>query len=671
MIRAINKITAPIARRVALMVARGVLTRSGDDAKMQTAQVELLSGEVRELERFQNYGYTARPHDGAEVVSVFVGGNRDHGLAVAIDDRRYRVTGLQNGEVAVYDDIGHQITLARSGIQIDGANHNIAISGSPVVQVTGGDVIADGVSLKGHRHQDTQPGTGLSGIPVGGASGGGGGGSTQGDLDQAVIDAEAAAVAANEAKALAVLAKNDAVQAKTDALIAQGEALIQAGLASGFAQTASDAVTLATNQTNLAGGHASAALTSRNEASSFASDASGYATSAAQQLSLTVDQKTIASGHASAALTSRNEAAGFASDASGYATTASQQLALVTEQKSLAEGYANSALTYKNQSSSFADAASGYASLASQQVTLAADQTTLAGGHASAALTSRNEASTFADSAASSASAAAIQYNSLSTTVEGHTSSISNLAISQNGLSARWGVTLNNNGHITGIATYSDMAANGETPTSAVVVQAEKFVFVSGSTPYTDGNNPNPANVPFRIVSGITYIKSANIEQLSIGTGHAAYNAFTVAESVSPTSYPFTLAATNLGVFDHTNVASMALAVSDQASKRLILFGFQLSHAESDPGYVQIFIRKSTDTPWTSSGFTIDASSRIIEGTSDQSYLIMKDLTVAANENVSVVIDVRFANGNATHEWSVTSDAWFYHMKLFAFTGKR
>jgi len=166
MINTINKVAAPLARRVGLMVARGVLTLVNDALKLQSVQVKLLDGEVREMERFQNYGFSSQPHLGAEVAAVFVSGNRDHGLALAIDDRRYRVTNLQTGEVAIYDDLGHIIRLTRTGIAIDGGGHNLSISNCPQVVVTGGDVIADGISLKTHKHGGVAAGAAQTGVPI-------------------------------------------------------------------------------------------------------------------------------------------------------------------------------------------------------------------------------------------------------------------------------------------------------------------------------------------------------------------------------------------------------------------------------------------------------------------------------------------------------------------------
>lgn len=65
-------------------------------------------------EYFQHYGYTSRPLAGAEIIIIREGG---HFVAVASDDRRYRIS-LENGEVALYDDLGQTIHLKRTGIEI-------------------------------------------------------------------------------------------------------------------------------------------------------------------------------------------------------------------------------------------------------------------------------------------------------------------------------------------------------------------------------------------------------------------------------------------------------------------------------------------------------------------------------------------------------------------------
>jgi len=110
-------------------------------------------------------------------------------------------------------------------------------------------------------------------------------------------------------------------------------------------------------------------------------------------------------------------------------------------------------------------------------------------------------------------SANASSITTLSTTVGGHTTSISTLTSTTNGLNARWGVTVNNNGSISGIVLNSTGASNGGTPTTAVVIAADKFAVVDPVVNYTAGTTPPAANCPFEIVGGTTVIKSAAIRQ--------------------------------------------------------------------------------------------------------------------------------------------------------------
>lgn len=117
--RAIAKVTAPMRRRLALMVGRCVLLTVNDSSQIQQLQVRALAGEeLDRVERHQEYGFTSRPHPGAEGVMVSVGGLRGHSLVIAVEDRRYRLSGLQAGEVALYDDQNQAVHLKRSGIEI-------------------------------------------------------------------------------------------------------------------------------------------------------------------------------------------------------------------------------------------------------------------------------------------------------------------------------------------------------------------------------------------------------------------------------------------------------------------------------------------------------------------------------------------------------------------------
>lgn len=131
------RILKPLENRIRNMVARAVVSLVDDSQRMQLLQVGLLADEDRDgIERVQNYGFTSVPQSGAEAVVLFVGGRRDHGLAVAVDDRRYRVKDLQAGEVAIYTDQGDKIHIARGGTITVTASTKVTVN-APIVELAG------------------------------------------------------------------------------------------------------------------------------------------------------------------------------------------------------------------------------------------------------------------------------------------------------------------------------------------------------------------------------------------------------------------------------------------------------------------------------------------------------------------------------------------------------
>lgn len=132
----------PLARRVMLMFARSIVNTINDNPSngLQLMQVSILENETREsLERFQNFGFSSNPMPGAEAAVAFVGGNRDHGIIVAVDDRRYRPKGLQPGEAIVYTHDGTKIHLKQNGIIQINADDRV------VIETDGGyvDILGD------------------------------------------------------------------------------------------------------------------------------------------------------------------------------------------------------------------------------------------------------------------------------------------------------------------------------------------------------------------------------------------------------------------------------------------------------------------------------------------------------------------------------------------------
>lgn len=195
------KLLAPLNRRVRMLIARGVVQLVNDALKIQGIQLNLLDGETLDgVERFQDYGLTSRPKPGAEAIAVAIGANRNHAVIIAVDDRRYRLTGLAEGEVALYDDLGSKVHLKRGGevhvvastkvrsespltectgnLKVDG---NAQIAGNLTVggtlSVTGastftalaafnGGATIGGIPFGTHKHPGVTVGPGQTGVPV-------------------------------------------------------------------------------------------------------------------------------------------------------------------------------------------------------------------------------------------------------------------------------------------------------------------------------------------------------------------------------------------------------------------------------------------------------------------------------------------------------------------------
>lgn len=182
----------PIRRKLRLIVNRAIVSAVLDGQGFQVLQLKGLPGEVLDgVERFQNYGFTSVPLTGSEAIVVFVGGSRSHGVAIAVDDRRYRKKNLQPGESAQYSDEGDSIHLKRgkiiavtSGGEINVTAPKVKLNGATEVTIDGGtvklkssgEVTIDGGTVKligtttienklflAHTHSGVETGAGVTG----------------------------------------------------------------------------------------------------------------------------------------------------------------------------------------------------------------------------------------------------------------------------------------------------------------------------------------------------------------------------------------------------------------------------------------------------------------------------------------------------------------------------
>ncbi len=159
-----------LGARVRMMFGRGVVRAVTDTGPRQQVQVELLKDELRDgLEHMQNYGFTSHPL-GGDCAVAFNGGNREQGIVLVVDDRRYRVP-LQAGEVAIYDDLGNKFELLRELVRVTAVQHLEVVA--PTIKMIGelevvGNIKTTGtITNNGKRIDSTHThASGGSGVPV-------------------------------------------------------------------------------------------------------------------------------------------------------------------------------------------------------------------------------------------------------------------------------------------------------------------------------------------------------------------------------------------------------------------------------------------------------------------------------------------------------------------------
>ncbi|PML45212.1 hypothetical protein BCT76_02805 [Vibrio tasmaniensis] len=188
--RYIERLLAPIKRRITGAITRAVVSGVVEDLQRQNLQFKMHADEsVDDIERFQNYGCSSFPPIGSEAILAAIGGNLGNLVAVAVEDKKYRPKG-ESGDVFLYHLEGHKIRLTKDGkvvvtatdVIFEAANSLTIISPETLIQgplhVTGGistdlgifatggitsasvvsglDFTAGGFSYLGHFHKDAE-----------------------------------------------------------------------------------------------------------------------------------------------------------------------------------------------------------------------------------------------------------------------------------------------------------------------------------------------------------------------------------------------------------------------------------------------------------------------------------------------------------------------------------
>jgi phage baseplate assembly protein V len=166
----LQRMIAPLSRRLRLMVGRCLLESVNDGLQRQNVQVRLLSGEVAdEIEHYQPGGFTSVPLPGAVGLFMASGGKRSGLAALLLENKEKRLNNLKAGDAAIYHiGEGHYLMLKENGVALllckrfeVQASEQVSFD-TPLATFTGAveiaktstarDHLSSGVSGKGHDH---------------------------------------------------------------------------------------------------------------------------------------------------------------------------------------------------------------------------------------------------------------------------------------------------------------------------------------------------------------------------------------------------------------------------------------------------------------------------------------------------------------------------------------
>lgn len=132
-----KRLIRPMLNKLFLIIGRGILEATNPGSVPGVANQSIKAGFLKDetlggVPHLQPYGFESRPVQGAEVLGLFLNGNRDQGTIVMVGDRRFRPITLLEGEVMIYSRFGSSITLKADGGVYIIAPGGAFVNGAPI-----------------------------------------------------------------------------------------------------------------------------------------------------------------------------------------------------------------------------------------------------------------------------------------------------------------------------------------------------------------------------------------------------------------------------------------------------------------------------------------------------------------------------------------------------------
>lgn len=190
LLQAINISTAPILRKLRLLVQRAVITQTKYIKGIRVMQVKLPAGNaLSDVEHIEPFGFTSHPPDNSEAIVLSLAGNGSHSLVICAHNREYKME-IAKGEAAIYNEHGDYVHIKKDRtIEMKSAvkvlvnapetecTGNLTVKGTTTLQstldVTGATTLQNTLSVTGATTLTTMAattGTYSTGVTVAGIS---------------------------------------------------------------------------------------------------------------------------------------------------------------------------------------------------------------------------------------------------------------------------------------------------------------------------------------------------------------------------------------------------------------------------------------------------------------------------------------------------------------------
>jgi phage gp45-like len=150
---------ASIWNRLWHMTGHGKLSAPAvDTGPVQTVQLQL--GDIAQRDAVpyvMHFGFSSNAPVGTDFVTISMQGDRSNMIAISSNNQAMRPTGLQPGEVMVYDGFGNQIHMMSGKIRL--ITPRLECTGNVVAYCDGNYVDA------AHTHGGVQTGGGHTAVP--------------------------------------------------------------------------------------------------------------------------------------------------------------------------------------------------------------------------------------------------------------------------------------------------------------------------------------------------------------------------------------------------------------------------------------------------------------------------------------------------------------------------